>query len=93
MAKRRNGRQTRGSGSSWKNKSDVVEDDVRWEMKATGKTQMTIKGTDLDKIELEALSTDRMPAFHIEIGEKRSGKPRRWVLITEDDFDEAFPPA
>ena len=86
VAKRRGGKQTRGSGSSWRNKSDVVEQDVRWEMKATGKKQITIKAADLDKIRSEALRSGRMPAVHLQIGD------RNWVIITEHDFDEGFPP-
>ena len=88
VAKRRGGRQTRGSGSSWRNKSDVVEGEVRWEMKSTGKKSISIKTETWEKIRKEALLSGRMPAIHLEIGD---GKPLRLVVISEDDFDEAFP--
>lgn len=88
VAKRRGGKQTRGSGSSWRNKSDVIEDSVRWEMKSTGEKQITVKAADWKKIRKEALLSGRMPALHIQIGNQ---DPVRLVVISEDDFDEAFP--
>ena len=56
-------------------------------MKATGKKQITVKDEDLEGMRRNALLEGRTPAFCIEMG---SG--RRWVIITEDDFDERFPP-
>jgi hypothetical protein len=85
VARRRGGRQTGGSGSGWRRPNDVRESGVLWEMKSTGKTQITIKLTDWDKLEMNALTSGVMPALHVQIGTKRL------VLISEDDFDERFP--
>ena len=88
VAKRRGGKQTKGSGSSWRNKSDVVEKDVRWEMKSTGEKSISVKAETWQKIRKEALLSGRMPALHLQIGHDN---PVRLVVISEDDFDEAFP--
>lgn len=88
VAKRRGGKQTKGSGSSWRNKSDVVEKDVRWEMKSTGAKSISVKAETWSKIRMEALLSGRMPALHLHIGFEN---PVRLVVISEDDFDEAFP--
>jgi hypothetical protein len=88
VAKRRNGKRTRGSGSSWRNKSDVVEKDVRWEMKSTGEKSISVTSAMWLKIRKEAMLSGRMPALHLQIGHTN---PTRLVVISEDDFDEAFP--
>jgi hypothetical protein len=88
VAKRRGGKQTKGSGSSWRNKSDVVEKDYRWEMKSTGEKSITVQATVWTKIRKEALLSGRMPVLHLQIGHTN---PVRLVVISEDDFDEAFP--
>ena len=85
VAKRRGGRQTRGSGSSWRNKSDVVEKDYRWEMKSTGAKSISVKTETWHKIRKEAILSGRMPVLHLQIGDTKL------VVISEDDFDEAFP--
>lgn len=90
VAKRRGGKQTRGSGSSWRNKSDVVEDKVRWEMKSTGERSIQVKAETWHKIRKEAILSGRMPVLHLQIGRFN---PTRLVVISEDDFDEAFPSA
>lgn len=88
VAKRRGGKQVKGSGSSWRNKSDVVEPNVRWEMKSTGERSISVKASTWNKIRREALLSGRMPALHLQIGHTA---PTRLVVISEDDFDEAFP--
>ena len=85
VAKRRGGKQTRGSGSSWRNKSDVVEPGFRWEMKSTGAKSISVKAETWNKIRKEAILSGRMPVLHLQIG------GTRLVVISEDDFDEAFP--
>lgn len=87
VAKRRGGTRNGGSGSGWRRRNDVREALVLWEMKATGKKQITLKDDDLEGVRRNAMLEGRMPAMCIEMG---SG--RRWVIITEDDFDERFPP-
>jgi hypothetical protein len=86
VAKRRGGKQTKGSGSSWRNKSDVVEKDYRWEMKSTGAKSISVKAETWHKIRKEAILSGRMPVLHLQIGDTRL------VVISEDDFDEAFLP-
>ena len=85
VAKRRGGSRSGGSGSGWRRRNDVREDTVLWEMKGTGKKQITIKASDLEGVRANAMLQGRIPAMHIEID------GRRWVVISEDDFDERFP--
>jgi hypothetical protein len=86
VVKRRGGRRTPGSGSGWRLPNDVRESKVLWEMKQTGNKQITVKLEDWDKVRSNALLSGKMPAMHLQIG------TRRLVVISEDDFDEAFPP-
>ena len=86
VAKRRGGQRTPGSGSGWRLTNDVRERHVLWEMKSTGSTQIMLKNQDLESLRRNAILAGRMPALSIQIG-----NGRRWVIITEDDFDDAFP--
>jgi hypothetical protein len=88
VAKRRGGKQTKGSGSSWRNKSDVIEERYRWEMKSTGGKSISVTTATWNKIRKEATLSGRMPVLHLHIGHEN---PTRLVVISEDDFDEAFP--
>jgi hypothetical protein len=90
VAQRRGGKRTPGSGSSWRLPNDVRESKVLWEMKQTGNTQITVKLTDWDKLRSNAILSGRMPAMHLALG--TGSKVRHLVVISEDDFDEAFPP-
>lgn len=86
VARRVGGTTNAGSGSGWKRTNDVRSgaptDKVLWEMKRTGKTQITIKATDLEQVRKTALLEDRMPVMHIEVG------GRGYVIVGEDDFIE-----
>lgn len=86
VAKRRGGSRNAGSGSGWRRKNDVRETSVLWEMKSTGKTQITVKKTTWQEMRRNALLEGRMPALHLDID------GLRLVVISEDDFDEKFPP-
>jgi len=55
-------------------------------MKSTGAKQITIHNDDLELLRRNAILDGKMPAFSIQIG-----RGRRWVIISEDDFDDAFP--
>lgn len=88
VAKITGGTLNAGSGNGWRRKADVRSggrQGLLWEMKTTGKRQMTIKADDLEKVRKEAWSDGRMPVFHIEIGD------RRYVILEEADFLEMLP--
>lgn len=86
VAKRRGGTRTPGSGSNWRRPNDVREQHVLWEMKATGKTQITVRKADWLQVRRNALLSGVTPAMHLDID------GLRLVVISEDDFDERFPP-
>jgi hypothetical protein len=86
VARRRNGSRQPGSGSGWLRRNDVREAGVLWEMKSTGKTQITVKKATWQEMRRNALLEGRMPALHLDID------GLRLVVISEDDFDEKFPP-
>ena len=85
VARRRGGKLNAGSGSGWRRPNDVREAGVLWEMKSTGKTQITVKKADWAKVRRNALLSDVIPAMHLDID------GLRLVVISEDDFDERFP--
>lgn len=81
------GRQTRGSGRMYHQKSDVVSSLVRIEVKVTTKKQYILKQSEMEKIRREAIRTNRIPAFGVSF----DGKTRpEWILIPFDDFLEKF---
>lgn len=87
VAKRRGGVRNPGSGSGWRRRNDVREAHVLWEMKTTGAKSLTVKDIDLEILRRHAITDGKMPAFCFQVGDGR-----RWVAITEEDFDAAFPP-
>lgn len=89
VAKRRGGKQNPGSGSGWRKPNDVREDKILWEMKQTDGKSISIDSATWEHLRTNALTTDRMPAMHLEIGGGR--RPLRLCVISEDDFDEFFP--
>lgn len=80
IASKLDGQVSKGSGNGWVKKNDVRTAGVLWEMKRTGKTQITIKLVDLEQLRKEACLEGRMPVFHIEIGKRRA------VILLEDDY-------
>lgn len=86
VATRRGGTRNPGSGSGWRRHNDVREHHVLWEMKNTGAKSMTLRAEDLENLRRNAILSGKMPAFSIQIG-----GGRRWVIISEDDFDAVYP--
>lgn len=84
VAKLVGGTRNAGSGSGWRRRQDVRTDRFLWEMKYTGKKQITLKAQDLEQLRKHALMDDRTPVMHIEVGE------RSYVVMSEDDFLELF---
>lgn len=85
VAKITGGTQNAGSGNGWKRKADVRSggrEGYLWEMKYTGKRQITVKADDLEKVRKEAWSEGRTPLLHLEVD------GRRYVLLEEVDFLE-----
>ena len=82
VAKKVGGTTNAGSGSGWRRQNDVREDDVLWEMKRTDGKSISISLKDWEKLRMNALTEDRMPAMHLEIGS------RRLVVLSEDDYLE-----
>lgn len=81
MADRFGGRPTPGSGNQWARKNDVRTADLSFEMKYTGKKQYTLKASELEEGEKQALLDGRDFAFGIEMN------GRNWIVISEDDFE------
>ncbi|HET7110157.1 MAG TPA: hypothetical protein VFI41_04755 [Gemmatimonadales bacterium] len=78
------GRRQPGSGAHWSRKGDVVTPELLIENKWRGNNQITLKGVDLAKNCDEATAEGKIPAFAIELAD------RRYVLFTEEDVLEHF---
>lgn len=90
VAKRRGGTQNPGSGSGWRKPNDVREKRILWEMKQTEGKSISVDCETWDHLRTNAMTSDRMPAIHLQMGTGR--RSYRLVVISEDDFDEMFPP-
>ena len=86
VARRFGGRTTPGSGNQWDRKNDVRTPDTSFELKVTGKKQYTLKASDLETGEKNALRDGRRFVFGIEVN------GRNWVLLSEDDYAELTEP-
>lgn len=64
------GRVTSRSGAGWSDKADVHTADEVIEMKATGKTQITIKALWLQKVFLEATAKLKRPVLEFQLAGK-----------------------
>jgi hypothetical protein len=73
-----------GSGSGWKRKNDVRGPGMLWELKLTGKKQITIKLQDLEDLRKHAILDGLLPVFGIQF----AGSNRNYVLLDEADFLE-----
>lgn len=82
VAERLGGRTNPGSGNTWSRKNDVRTDDFSLELKVTGKKQFTLKASELEEGEKNAIVDGRRFAFGIELC------GRNWVVLSEDDFVE-----
>lgn len=81
VAKRFGGQVTPGSGNQWARKNDVRTPTTSFEMKYTGKSQYTLKASELEAGEKHALLDGRDFVFGIEM----SG--RNWIVLSEDDYE------
>lgn len=79
LAKKTGGRRTAASGAFWHQKGDVRTSNVLWECKWTGKTQVTVKASVLEKIHEEAILDGRLPAVAISLN------GRNYVILDEND--------
>jgi hypothetical protein len=82
LAKKFDGKRNAGSGSFWQRKGDVRTDKFLIEHKWTGKTQLTVKATVLEKIVTEAILDSRTPVLGLHLNGEN------YVILTEDDFLE-----
>lgn len=76
------GRVTSRSGAGWSDKADVHTQDEVIEMKATGKTQITIKAVWLKKIFLEATAKLKRPVLEFELDGEQ------YVILTRHNYLE-----
>lgn len=68
------------SGAGWKRKHDVRSEGVLWEMKRTGKKQITLKANDLESVRREAILEGRIPLLGFELN------GRNYVVVEENDW-------
>ena len=73
---------TPGSGATPFRKGDVRTSRELVEYKRTGKTQITLKAKDLQKIQTEALVEGRQALLGFEVGGKN------YVVLSENDYEE-----
>ena len=74
------GRITPRSGAGWVHKGDVQTADEVIEMKATGKTQITIKASWLRKVFLEATGRLKRPVLEFQLGGEQ------YVTLRRSDY-------
>ena len=87
LAARRNGSRQPGSGSGWRRRNDVREGrTVLWEAKQTSGVSISVKASTWSNLRKNALMEGMMPALALRIG------TTDLVVISQDDFDEHFPP-
>jgi len=88
IARRRDAARTRGSGSGWRQKHDVREGrSILWEAKYTAGLSISVKRATWSELRRNAMMEGAMPALALRIGDLDL------VVISQDDFDTAFPPA
>ena len=88
LARRRGGVRTRGSGSGWRQRQDVREGrSILWEAKQTAGVSITISLAVWSQLRKNAMMEGAMPALAIRLGDVDL------VVISQDDFDAAFPPS
>lgn len=76
------GSRTAASGAFWSRKGDVRTEDYLIEHKYTAGKSFSIKSSELNKIETEALLVGRTPVFCFSLGN------RDYVILLEQDFVE-----
>jgi Holliday junction resolvase len=87
LARRRGGVRTPGSGSGWRRRNDVREGrSILWEAKQTAGMSISVKRVTWSELRKNAMMEGAMPALALRIGDVDL------VVISQDDFDTAFPP-
>lgn len=87
LAARRRGSRQPGSGSGWRRRNDVREGrSILWEAKYTSGVSIKVELTVWSGLRKNAMMEGAMPALALRIGETDL------VVISQDDFDERFPP-
>ena len=83
------GRTTSRSGAGWSDKADVHTEDEVIEMKATGKTQISIKASWLEKVFVEATAKLKRPVLEFELNGKQYVTLPREEYISLRDTERA----
>jgi Holliday junction resolvase len=87
LAKRRGAVRQPGSGSGWRRRNDVREGRrILWEAKQTSGVSISVKRVTWSALRKNAMMEGAMPALAIRLGDIDL------VVISQDDFDTAFPP-
>jgi Holliday junction resolvase len=87
LARRRGGARTPGSGSGWRRKNDVREGrSILWEAKQTAGLSISVRRVTWSELRKNAMMEGAMPALALRLGDVDL------VVISQDDFDSAFPP-
>ena len=73
------------SGAGWVSKHDVYTDGELVECKTTEAISYSLKLELLETLEREALLSGKWPVLDIKF-EPRGKRPRRYVILTEDDY-------
>jgi hypothetical protein len=92
-AKRLGGTTRPGSGAVAGAKGDILLTDFLVENKCTEHASISLKLAWLEKISVEAREVGKAPALSIQFVDKQgnSKKRGRWVLISEDEFNNVIP--
>lgn len=82
LAKAIDGSRNAASGAFWSRKGDVRSKDLLVEHKWTGKKQVTVQASVLEKIVKESILDGRMPVLGLHLNGEN------YVVLTENDFLE-----
>lgn len=85
VARDNGGSPTPGSGNTWRRKNDVISTEFSFECKTTTKQSYSLKRSELDKAEINALSDGRDMVFVVDIAGKRYYLVRdyTWSMLGE----------
>jgi len=84
LAKQLQGTVNAGSGNGWVRKGDVRSEQELWECKITSAKSYSLKQSDLETLNNQALMDGRIPIFLIEF--MKTGDS--FVVLSKDDFME-----
>jgi hypothetical protein len=86
LVRRRGASRQAGSGSGWRQRNDGREGTILWEAKQTSGISISVKKVVWSELRRNALLDGRMPALALRI------QDLNLVVISQDDFDERWPP-